>query len=231
MGATNAGGFDRGAAMTRSLLGYGVVAGVFYLTVGLVHALFRDGFDLSRHPLSLLTLGDLGWIQVTNLLLSGLMVVAAAFGLGRALRGRTAGRTITALVGLYGVCVLLSGVFVPDPMGGFPPGAAEATVPSTSGLLHLVFGLIAFLSLAVAAGASGVWARSVGKGRLSLYSWATAIVIVGGFAAGATLATETAGVLLLWLAVVAGWAWLAVFSVTVYRTVPHPDVHKRARTP
>jgi hypothetical protein len=32
-----------------------------------------------------------------------------------------------------------------------------------------------------------------------------------------------AGVALLWLAVVAGWAWLLVASVRAYRTVPHPD--------
>jgi hypothetical protein len=31
-------GFDMGAAVTRSLLGYGVVAGAFYLVVGLVLA-------------------------------------------------------------------------------------------------------------------------------------------------------------------------------------------------
>ena len=44
-GLTDASGFDRGAAVTRSLLGYGVLAGPFYLVVGLVQALVRDGFS------------------------------------------------------------------------------------------------------------------------------------------------------------------------------------------
>jgi hypothetical protein len=48
---------DPAAAVTRSLLGYGVLAGVFYLMVGLARARTRDGFDLTRHDLSLLVNG------------------------------------------------------------------------------------------------------------------------------------------------------------------------------
>jgi len=57
---TNEPGFDRGAEVTRSLLGYGVLVGPFYLTVGLIQAFVRDGFDLARHPLSLLANGPGG---------------------------------------------------------------------------------------------------------------------------------------------------------------------------
>jgi hypothetical protein len=58
--------------VTRSLLGWGVVVGVFYLIVGLAQALLRDGFDLARHQLSLLMLGDFGSVQTANLVLPGL---------------------------------------------------------------------------------------------------------------------------------------------------------------
>lgn len=37
------------------------------------------------------------------------------------------------------------------------------------------------------------------------------------------LATSAAGVALLWVAVVASYAWLAAASVVLYRRVPHPD--------
>ncbi len=50
-------GFDRGAAVTRSLLGYGVLVGPFYLAVGLIQAALRQGFDIKRHPLSVLANG------------------------------------------------------------------------------------------------------------------------------------------------------------------------------
>jgi hypothetical protein len=53
------------ARITRSLLGYGIIAGPLYAVVALAQALTRDGFDLSRHAWSLLVNGELGWIQIT----------------------------------------------------------------------------------------------------------------------------------------------------------------------
>lgn len=117
--STTTTGFDKQAAITRSLLGWGVVAGPFYIVVGLILALTRPGFDVSRHALSLLTLGEYGWMQRANLILSGLMVIAAAFGILRAIRnGR--GLATGVLVAIYGAGMVLGGVFVPDPVAGFP---------------------------------------------------------------------------------------------------------------
>jgi hypothetical protein len=45
-----------------------------------------DGFDLSRHPISLLSLGSLGWIQIANFVVTGGLYVACAVGMWRALR-------------------------------------------------------------------------------------------------------------------------------------------------
>ena len=81
---------------TVFLLRCGVVAGPFYLAVGLMQAFLRDGFDFARHPLSVLANGPGGWIQTANFALTGLMVIAAAVGIKRALgpvsrRGRCCG--------------------------------------------------------------------------------------------------------------------------------------------
>jgi len=38
----------------------GIVAGPVFLATALTQAYTRDGFDLARHPISLLSLGDLG---------------------------------------------------------------------------------------------------------------------------------------------------------------------------
>jgi hypothetical protein len=56
-------------------------------------------------------------------------------------------------------------------------------------------------------------------------------VDVLAFLGGAAMATQPIGVALLWLAVVAGWAWLAGASIATYRTVPHPDAHRRETNP
>ncbi|WP_208322121.1 DUF998 domain-containing protein [Paramicrobacterium fandaimingii] len=106
--------FDRGAAVTRSLLGWGVVAGPFYVVVGLVLALTRLGFDLTRDALSLLMLGEHGWMQQSNAIVTAVMVLAAAYGVLRTIRsGR--GLAIGPLTAVYGICLGLSAVFLPAP--------------------------------------------------------------------------------------------------------------------
>jgi hypothetical protein len=214
--------FDRSRAVTRSLLGWGVVAGPFYLVVGLAQALLVPGFDLSRHALSLLLIGPLGWIQAANLCLSGLMVLAAAVGFVR-LMPRRGNVWAGVFLGLYGLSLVAAAIFPPDPMGGFPLGGTDATTVSTSGLLHLMAGAIGFVSLAVAAAIIGAWLRRAGRRGAAIVSWIAAAVIVLGFLGGAALAMVPAGIAMLWLAVVAGWAWLAIASLTAYRLAPRPD--------
>ena len=76
---------------TRGLLFAGVLAGPFYVLVGLLQVLIRPGFDIRRHALSLMSNGDLGWIQIGNFVISGALVLAAAVGMRRVLLpGKTA---------------------------------------------------------------------------------------------------------------------------------------------
>ena len=212
--------FDTAAAVTRSMLGWGVVVGPFYLVVGLVLALTREGFDFTRHPLSALMLGDGGWMQATNLALSGLLVVVAGVGMVRAgARGTGIG------VGVYGVAMVAGGIFPPDPMPGFPPGQDGATTPGVSGILHLASGGVGFIACAVAALLLGGWLSRRGERRHAVWSRLAGVVILVGFLGGVALGP--AGMGGLWLAVVVGFTWLLMASVRVYREVPHPDVARR----
>jgi hypothetical protein len=69
---------DRAAAITRSLLGDGVLAGVCYLVVGLMQARIHDGDDPTHQHLILLATGPDGWSQLANFILMGLLVIAVA---------------------------------------------------------------------------------------------------------------------------------------------------------
>jgi hypothetical protein len=121
-GARGGAGCDTASSATRSLLAYGVLVGPFYVVVSVAQALGREGFDLGRHSWSLLANGPSGWLQVANLVVSGLMTVAAAAGIRRVLDGAPGGTWGARLVGGYGVALVVAGVFRADPADGFPAG-------------------------------------------------------------------------------------------------------------
>lgn len=206
------------------MLGWGVVAGPFYLTFSLILAFTRDGFDLSRHALSLLTLGEHGWLQTVNFALTGIMVIVAGWGMVRAISGRGRGAGPSVIVA--GAAIALAGVFRPDPVAGFPAGA-EAGM-SVNGVVHLALGAVEFVAFTVAAIVAARFFVSRGERGRAAWSRAAGIAIVVGFGVGAALATMPAGVALLWIAVVVSFAWLLTASLWMYRVVPHPDAAKRA---
>lgn len=60
---------ERGAARaTGLLLTGGAVAGPIYLISGFTQAFTRPGFDITRHPFSILSNGPLGFIQISTFL-------------------------------------------------------------------------------------------------------------------------------------------------------------------
>src|SRR5215813_9861470 len=102
----------------RPWLEAGEYQGPFYLAVGLIQAFVRDGFDLARHPLSVLANGPGGWVQTANFVLTGLMVVAAAVGFGCALGPKSRG--VSWFLAGFGVAMIVAAIFPADPIDGFP---------------------------------------------------------------------------------------------------------------
>jgi hypothetical protein len=203
--------------ITRSLLGYGIVAGPAFVLVGLAQAVTRDGFDLTRHSWSLLANGALGWIQIANFLAAGLMTMAAAVGLRRSLPIGTARKWAPPLIFTYGLSLVGAGVFRADPAQGFPVGAPETPTVSWHGMLHLLIGGIGFLCLIAACFVLAAYFARGGRRALARFSRITGVVFLAGFAgiaSGSHGPTTVAFV----IAVVTVWAWLTTVSLHFYRT-------------
>ena len=209
--------FNRAAAVTRSLLGYGVLVGPFYLLVGIMQGLLRPGFSFARHPLSVLANGDYGWVQTANFALTGLMVIAAAVGIARVV-GRV-GRATTWVLYVYGVCVALAAIFHADPMDGFPVGTPVGmpTAITTMGMLHFALGALGITCLGVSALLAARMLSRRGASLMSRLSLMSGLVVLLGFYGGIAV-----GILGIWIAVVVGWAWLAMFALYLYRVSPDP---------
>ena len=211
------------AAVTRSLLGYGMLVGPFYLALGVGQGLIRDGFSFARHPLSALANGSGGWVQTANLAVSALMVLAAVAGIARAAPQHSRGMR-TALV-VYALGMIVAAIFPTDPLDGFPPGTprGQPTTISTSGLVHLLAGVVTFLAMAIACWAGARTMTKRGERGLSRLSLLAGFVVFLAFFGGAAFASSVGGVAGIWLAVVVGWAWLAIVSRYYYRVSPDPS--------
>jgi hypothetical protein len=98
---------------------------------------------------------------------------------------------------------------------------------TTSGLLHLAFGAVGFVALGSAAIVFAGWCRARGLRAAGALSLVAGILVIVGFVGGGALSQMPIGVLLLWIAVLAGFAWLLCASVLTYRSVPHPVVARR----
>ena len=207
------------ARVTRSLLGYGVLAGPFYVAVSLGQALTRNGFDPARHEWSLLANGPGGWIQMVNLVMTGLMVVAAAVGFRRALQEGRAARWAPRLLAVYGVALVAAGIFRADPMNGFPTGtpAGPPVHPTMAGTLHIVAGGVGFLALVAATWLLAARFRQEGRRRSAAATAATGVVFLVAFAGIASGAVSPLVNLAFTAAVVLTWAWLSLMSLQQYR--------------
>jgi hypothetical membrane protein len=219
---------DPADRVTKSLLGYGVIAGPCYVVVSLAQALTRPGFDLSRHEWSLLANGERGWMQVANLVVTGLMVIAFAVGLRRALATGTGARWAPRLVAVYGVSLVAAGLLRADPALGFPAGTPAGPGPvSWHGAAHFVAGGIRFSCLAITC---FVLAHRYSAQRYSAqrrrgwarFSWLTGVVFLAGFAMVASGAGRPVANLAFTAAVILIWVWITAVAADRYGRVSRP---------
>lgn len=138
---------------TRSLLTAAALAGPFFVASAGVQSLSRDGFDLRVHPLSQLSTGDLGWIQILTFALTGLGLLALAEAHRRIVTQGAGRRAVPVLLAIAGGGFVLAGAFVMDPENGFPVGTPDGPAASMSwhGIAHSVAAAVAFTALAAAA--------------------------------------------------------------------------------
>jgi hypothetical protein len=207
--------------VTRGLLASGAIAGPLYLAVGAAQVLTREGFDVRRHALSLLSNGDLGWIQVANFIVAGALVLAGAVGVRRRLHPGRGGTWGPILLALWGLGLIGSGLFVADPAPDFPPAAVVAEgAMSRNGMLHFVFGGVAFYALI---GACLVFARrfhGLGERGWAVYSAVSGVgflIVFGGIASGSTAPSL---MLAFYAAVAWIWIWHAAVSARLMRRSP-----------
>jgi hypothetical membrane protein len=198
------------AQLTKAFLICGIVAGPLYIILGLIQMVIRPGFDITRHSLSLLANGDLGWIQILNFLVTGMLLIAGAAGMKRALRSGVGSRWAPLMFGLYGLGLIGAGIFRADPALGFPPGTPLENNPiSWHGMLHFLVGTIGFIGFAASCFILARRFRSLQQPGWAWYSLITGILFLAAFVGIASGSKGPVSVFFA-IAVVLGLTWISV---------------------
>ena len=216
-------------ATTRRLLAAGVVGPPLFVAILLLAGATRPGYDPIRHAGSLLSLGDQGWIQIANFIVTGVLFVAFAFGLRRAFAPGPGSRWAPILVGGAGVGLVISGIFATDPGFGYPPGTPPGNPASNSwqGTIHLVgailvFGLLGLGGLPTACVIVARRAQLLGDRRLMAYSLASGLGMLAFFVAAVAVPGSQPGASDLFglfqrISIMIGWTWVMVLALVLLR--------------
>ena len=188
------------------LLWAGVVGPPLFVAVFLVLGVIKPRYDATAQFVSEGSIGEMGWVQILNFIVLGALMLAFAPGLWVSFAGQVAGRAGAALMAVFGIGLVLSGVFVTDA----PGSRAVATV---HGLLHNLAGLAVFGTLMLACFTFAWTLRSQAGG--ATYSLVTGIAIPVGFV-GSALAGRWVGIAQRALIVV-GWTWITVLGLGLLR--------------
>lgn len=163
---------------TRMLLICGALAGPLFSIAWFIEGRNRDSYDPARHPISALSLGEFGWTQIANFIVTGILTLVLAFGLRKAFRSGSRTTWIPTLFTMVGIGFLGTGFFATDPLSGYPVGTPAMLLPPTVvGSLHLLFASFIF-SLPIACFLMARLFDDQGEPNWAIYSKITAAAFI-----------------------------------------------------
>jgi hypothetical protein len=163
----------------------GVIAGPLFVTSFTAIGARRAGYNWRRHAVSSLANGRDGWSQRANFALTGALYCVAAHGLARSPKRTVGPRVVPALIFGVGGGLVGSGLFVTDPVAGFPlspsehddPERTRSIAPTHGGRLHNLCAIPIFAGMPVAALICATSAARTGEYRWASYSAGSAIAM------------------------------------------------------
>jgi hypothetical protein len=132
----------------KLLLWCGAIAPVFFITTFLIEGALRINYNPLRFPVSSLSIGENGWMQQTNFILSAILLFIFSIGL-RKIFPRTSGKfRAPFLLMLVAIGLCGAGIFSSDPIYGYPEDQPMKLAQFTvHGHLHDLFSMLVFVCL------------------------------------------------------------------------------------
>jgi hypothetical protein len=212
--------------LTSKLLTAGVLAGPLFITLSLLQAFTRDGFDWIKHPPSLLSVADFGFIQIANFVITGTLLIAYGIGLKRTLTAGVGRKWLSPSFALVGIAFILGGVFVADPAFGFPPGTPPG-LPKQMSWHSIIHGFAPPIGSFAISAAFLILARRLRQQGRRGASILTVLVVIVSFVLS-SLPPITAdwekgefNFLPLWIGIILGYSYTSVLVANL-----NAEVHK-----
>jgi hypothetical protein len=193
----------------------------------------RAGYDWRRYAVSSLADGPEGRTQRANFMIAGALYCVAARGLTRCPQKIAGPSVVPTIILAAGVGLIGSGVFVTDPVAGFPPaeqapdGISAPGAPTRAGTLHNLCAIPIFAGIPLAALACAGSAAGRREYRWATYCAGSAIGTTGTFAlfgvafgGGAPRLAGRAGVFQR-ISIATGFGWLSALSLRGLRASRH----------
>jgi hypothetical protein len=195
-----------GGKAARTLLSCGVASGPVFLLIFVIQILIHPEFHFTHSEPSLLSIGSLGWIQIANCVIGGLLVIAGSLGMRVVLRSSKGGGWGPLLLAIFGGGTVGVGVFVAD-------AAGSATSRTFHGTMHLVFGGVSFGCLMFACFVFARAFTSLGQKPWAIFSAVTGLLFLAGFFSAANASQGARSIqLFLNLIFVLAWVWISLIS-------------------
>ena len=121
----------------------GILAPISFVGVFSLEGLLRSGYDPMSMYISALSLGNRGWIQISNFMVFGLLLWIFTFGLSKEFQTGKAARVGRIILSIISILFFISGPFVMD------PAETPANQMSFHGLIHGISGGIVFLLMPI----------------------------------------------------------------------------------
>lgn len=215
---------------TRTLLICGALVGPLFTIAWFIEGVTRIHYDPMRHPISSLALGEFGWTQIANFLVTGILTLVLAFGLRKAFKLEGATTWIPTLITIVGIGFLGTGFFATDPLSGYPLGTPAMLLPPTLiGSLHLLFASFIF-GLPIACFLMARLFDEQGERNWAIYSKVTAIAFMIVYLLAMAGFLQVPGLvnyagLLQRVSVIIGLAWMTLLPVYLLK---HPSAPRAA---
>ena len=211
--------------VTKLLIACGAIGPLLFILVFLVEGATRPGYSQWRNFVSELGASNQGWMQDINFLFCGLCMICFAVGLRQVFRSGKGSIAGPVLLGLFGMSLIIAGIFPTDPgLGYYPDGFT--TVHTLHGIIHAANAIPAFSTLTFAIVVLALrFAKDPAWRGWDRYSVISAILVLGFFIACVYVSgLDQQGVLpnsptgfFERITIIVGWTWLALVTIRLLR--------------